>query len=152
MIDRSFIGWTSAPATVEVDHDRLRRFAQAIGETNPIYTDEQAARASGYPGLPAPPTLAFCLEMEKKIAYQMLDKMGVPLNSILHGEQTFIYHQPILAGDRLTLQARVLDIYAKKGGALEFIVNETVMTNQRGERAIEMQSVLVVRREVAREQ
>ena len=65
MIDRKFIGYRTEPFTVEVEKGRLRMFAKAIGETDPIYTDEAAAQAAGYRSLPVPPTFLFCLEMEQ---------------------------------------------------------------------------------------
>ena len=62
MLDRKNIGRISKPHTVEVEKGRLKFFAKAIGETNPIYTDESAARAAGYRSLPAPPTFIFSLD------------------------------------------------------------------------------------------
>ena len=64
MIDRRFIGHRLAPFTVDVEPGRLRFFAKATGHDDPVYGDEEAARAAGHPGLPVPPTFFFCLEME----------------------------------------------------------------------------------------
>ena len=61
MIDKKHIGRTTKPQTVDVEKGRLRFFAKAIGETDPVYTDEAAAKAAGYKSLPAPPTFALCL-------------------------------------------------------------------------------------------
>ena len=83
------------------------------------------AKAAGYRSLPAPPTFAFCLEMETNSLWDNIAAMGVPVGKILHASQTFTYHAPICAGDRVTFQTKVSDIYDKKGGALEFIVEDT---------------------------
>jgi hypothetical protein len=60
-----YIGYVSAPFTTQVERGRLRFFAKAISETDPVYTDEAAARAAGHPALPVPPTFFFCLEMDR---------------------------------------------------------------------------------------
>jgi acyl dehydratase len=145
VIDRKHIGIELPSLTVDVEKGRLRFFAKAIGETDPIYTDEAAARAAGYRSLPAPPTFAFCLEMETPDPFAFYEHMGIELGRVLHGEQGFTYHAPICAGDRLTLKPRIADIYAKKNGALEFVVKETAVTNQDGERVVDLRSIIVVR-------
>ena len=145
MIDKKHIVRTTTPQTEDVEKGRLKFFAEAIGETDPVYTDEEAARAAGYKALPAPPTFAFCLEMETKSLWDSIAAMGVPVGKILHGSQTFKYHAPICAGDRVTFQTRVSDIYDKKGGALEFIVEDTTAKNQDGALVAELQRVIVVR-------
>ena len=64
MIDRRHIGHAMPPFSTEVEKGRLRFFAKATGQADPVYTDEGAARAAGYSGLPVPPTFLFCLEMD----------------------------------------------------------------------------------------
>jgi acyl dehydratase len=145
MIDRRHIGMALRPAMLEIEKGRLRFFAQAIGETDPVYTDEAAARAAGYPSLPAPPTFLFAAELEGESITAMLDDLGVPLDRILHGEQSFTYQAPVCAGDTVTVLSRISDIYARKGGALEFIVKDSTVTNQHGVAVAAMRSVIVVR-------
>lgn len=145
MIDRKHIGMTTPPQTFDVEKGRLRFFATAIGETDPVYTDEGAAAAAGYRSLPAPPTFAFCLEMETNSLWDNLKTMGVPVGKILHGSQTFTYHEPICAGDQITFETKVSDIQDKKGGALEFITENTTAKNQDGTLVAELQRVIVVR-------
>ncbi len=145
MIDRKHIGRTTPPETFDVEKGRLRFFAKAIGETDPVYTDEEAAKAAGYRSLPAPPTFGFCLEMETNSLWDNLEAMGVPVGKILHGSQTFTYHEAICAGDQITFETKVSDITDKKGGALEFITEDTTATNQNGTLVAELQRVIVVR-------
>ncbi len=145
MIDKKHIGLKSTSQRVEVEKGRLRFFAKAIGETDPIYTDEDAAKAAGYAALPAPPTFAFCLEMEKPNPFEDLETMGIDLGKVLHAEQNFNYHAPICAGDSLTFETRVSDIYVKKGGALEFVVQDSRVNNQTGTLVAELRRVIVVR-------
>ena len=98
MIDKSWIGHELPPHSALVEAGRLRLFAKAIGETDPMFSDEAAARAAGHRGLPAPPTMAFCLDMDVPDPFGYLAEMGVPVQNILHGEQSFTYHAPIHAG------------------------------------------------------
>ncbi len=144
MIDKKHIGRTTPPQTVDVEKGRLKFFAKAIGETDPVYTDEKAAKAAGYSALPAPPTFAFCLEMETNSLWDNIAAMGVPVGKILHGSQTFKYLAPILAGDKITFVTKVSDIYDNKGGKMEFIIEDTTATNQDGTPVAELQRVIVV--------
>jgi len=145
MVDISQIGYRHPPHSVEVERGKLLFFARTIGETHPVFVDEEAARAAGLSGLAAPPTYAFSLELDQPKPFAVLEALGVRLDRILHGTQRFIYHAPICAGDRITLQSVVEDIYEKKGGAMGFIVIRTMATNQRGEIVVEMTKTVVVR-------
>ena len=145
MINKSHIGRTTTPQTFDIEKGRLKFFAKAIGETDPVYSDEDAAKKAGYKSLPAPATFLFCLEMETNSLWDNIAAMGVPVGKILHGSQSFTYHAPITAGDRITFITKVSDIYDKKGGALEFIVEDSTATNQDGVLVGELQRVIVVR-------
>lgn len=145
MIDKKHIGLSTPAMTFDVEKGRLRFFAKATGQTDPVYVDEDAAKKAGYRSIPAPPTFGFCLEMESNSLWDNIEKMGVPVGKILHGSQTFKYHQPICAGDRITFETKVSNIFDKKDGALEFIVENSSGTNQDGSVVIELERVIVVR-------
>ena len=145
MIDRRHIGHTLAPFSVPVEASRLRLFAKATGQTDPVYIDEAAARAAGHAGLPVPPTFLFCLEMEGPNAAAIRELLGLDYRKLLHGEQRFIYRAPACAGDVLRFEQRIEDIYDKKGGALEFVVRRTQVANQHGTRVAELRAVTVMR-------
>ncbi len=145
MIDKRNIGRVFEPTSAEVEKGRLRFFAKAIGETNPVYTDEAEARRAGYASLPVPPTFLFSLEMENADPFAWMKDVGMDLTRILHGEQTFTYHAPACAGDTLTFESRIDDIYDKKGGALTFLVKTAKVTNQRGEHVADLRSSIVHR-------
>ena len=144
MIDKQHIGRTLPAFRALAEAGRLRFFAKAIGETNPVYFDESAARDAGHPGLPLPPTFLFSLEFEQPDS-SWRDEIGIELPRILHGEQSFTYHRLAYAGDVLLFESRLADIYEKRGGALEFVVRETRVTNQRGEHVAALRSVIVQR-------
>lgn len=148
MIDKKHIGHVMPAYSVDVEKGRLRFFAKATDQTDPVYWDEEAAKAAGYPGLPVPPTFLFCLEMESPDPAAIRDLLGLDYRTLLHGEQGFTYHRMAFAGDRLTFEQRIEDIYEKKGGALEFVVRLTRVTNQRGEHVADLRGSTVVRNKV----
>ncbi|MFJ9368617.1 MaoC family dehydratase N-terminal domain-containing protein [Nocardia sp. NPDC101769] len=144
-VDPSAVGTVLPATTMTIDAGRLRLFAKAIGETNPIFTDEQAARAAGHATLPVPPTYLFAIELENPDPFAWLADLGVDLRHVLHGEQRFTYHSTAHAGDVVTVSPRITDVYSKKGGALDFVVKESTLTRADGSLVAELQSVLVVR-------
>lgn len=141
-IDPAVVGTTTPPFDVVVEEGQLRFFAKAIGQTDPVYSDVEAAKAAGHPGLPVPPTFFFSLLLEKPNT--LLKDLGIDNRSILHGEQGFTYHALAYAGDRLTLSTTVTDTYEKKGGALQFL-ERTATATRDGELVAEMTNLLVVR-------
>lgn len=145
MIDKKWIGHAIGSSVLPVERSRLLFFAKAIGETNPIYTDLSAARDAGYTDLPAPPTFLFSVELDSGAAFAMLDRLGVPPQKILHGEQGFEYFEPVVVGDTVTVTSKIRDIYDKKNGALEFIEMEAEAVNQRSTVVAKLRNVLVVR-------
>ncbi|WP_405485152.1 MaoC family dehydratase N-terminal domain-containing protein [Nocardia sp. NBC_00511] len=144
-IDPSIVGTELPATTLTVDAGRLRFFAKAIGETNPVYTDLEAAKAAGYADLPAPPTFLFSIELENPDPFAFATAAGVDLRFVLHGEQTFTYHSTAIAGDVLIATPRITDVYSKKGGALEFMVKETAVTRADGSPVADLKTVIVVR-------
>ncbi|MDI1339730.1 MaoC family dehydratase N-terminal domain-containing protein [Polaromonas sp.] len=145
MIDKKFIGYELPPTLWDVEKGRIRFFAEVIGATDAIHLDATAAKAAGYRNVVAPPTYIFGAESDSGALMKLLDTLKIDLRKVLHGEQRFDYHAPVCAGDTLRFQTRVADIYDKKGGALEFVVNDTKVTNQLGEHVASLHSVIVVR-------
>ncbi len=143
MVSREFIGRTSPPLTWEVEKGHIRRFAEAIGDPNPIYYDEAEARAAGHPRIPAPPTFAAALRPNDARAGMDLD-----WRKILHGAQEFEYRRPLYAGDVLTLTQTITDIYEKAGkaGAMDFILLETTARDRDGAVVYVARGTIVVKR------
>jgi acyl dehydratase len=144
MIDTKWIGHRFPVMRWEVEKGRLRFFAKAIGETRPEYIDEVAAKAAGYLTLLAPPTILFSGPLDHGSVSQLLQLLDISMNNILHGEQGFTYHVPVLAGDVLEFEDQITDIVSKKGGALELVTREARVTNQRGELVAVLRNVVVV--------
>ena len=125
MTDRSQIGFTTAPTTVAVDAWRVKLFCQAVGETDPVYWDESAARAAGHPACPLPPTYLKAIEGEHFSSAALMQRLQVPLAGVLHAEQAFEHHAPVHVGDRVEVSRELIDIALKKGGAMTLIVVDT---------------------------
>ena len=145
MIDKKFIGHTMPSFSATVEPGRLRFFAKATGQTDPVYSDLAVAQAQGHPHLPVPPTFLFCLEMEAPDPAAIRNLLGMDYRTLLHGEQGFTYFGMAYAGDTLTFTQRIADIYDKRDGALEFVERKTLVTNQRNERIAELRCVTVIR-------
>ncbi len=146
MLDRSIIGRKLRTVSSEVEKGRLRFFAKSIGEKNPVYTDEAAAEAAGYRSLPVPPSYFFCLQMiDDPDPTGWVTDLGVNLQHILHAEQSFEYLEMAYAGDKLTFESRIADVYDKKGGALQFLVSETTCINQMNKVVVKMKCTTVIR-------
>jgi acyl dehydratase len=145
MVDQSAVGRSFAPVTARVEPGRLRYFVNTIGERNPIYRDAEVARTQGYSAIPAPPTYLFCLEMlDSDNPFEFLTELEINLTRILHGEQSFTYHAPVVVGDTITFRSRVTGVTDKKGGAMTMVVLVTEVTNQHGVRVAETARTVVV--------
>ncbi|SEL79426.1 MaoC family dehydratase N-terminal domain-containing protein [Streptacidiphilus jiangxiensis] len=143
-IDPAVIGSRSPQHSQEVERGRLRFFAHATGQADPVHTDLEAAKAAGHRDLPVPPTFLFCLDMDNPRRGDFLAGLGVDVRTVLHGGQKFEYHAQAYAGDTLTFATEVVDVYAKRGGALEFIVRATEVTRD-GELIATLTGTIVVR-------
>ncbi|WP_028936955.1 MaoC family dehydratase N-terminal domain-containing protein [Pseudonocardia spinosispora] len=145
-IDPSVIGTEMPELTVDVERGRLRSFAGAIGETDPVYSDLDAAKAAGHDDLPVPPTFLFGLGFGRGAAdFAWLTDLGVDLRHVLHGEQSFTYHSVAHAGDTLTLAPKITDVFSKRGGALQFLVRETAVRDAGGDPVADLRETIVVR-------
>ena len=130
-IDRAHLGTALPPFTVEVTAERIAQFRAAIGATTG-------------PRDCAPPTFMKAVEGEQNSSRRILETLGVDLRRVLHAEQQFDYLGAIRAGDRLSVQRTVVDLYDKKNGAMSFIVIESTLTHaERGLLGRSRQVVLV---------
>jgi acyl dehydratase len=146
MVDRSAIGRSFTPVHASVEPGRLRYFFNTLGERNPIYRDIEAAKAAGYTATPIPPTYLFCLEMmDAEKPFEFLEALQIDLARVLHGEQHFSYHAPVVVGDTLTFRSRVSDVVDKKGGALTIMNVATEVFNQHGQKVAEAVRSIVIR-------
>ena len=111
--------------------------AKALGITQGIYTDTNVAADAGLPGLLAPPTYPFVLEIDSLELVDLVNLLGEHLGKLLDGEDNFTYHGPIYAGDQITVCKKITDIIDKKEGTLQFVISHTEFINQHDEKVAE---------------
>ena len=113
-----------------------------------MYTDVAAARAKGYPDVLVPPTFLFGLDIETGDPFGTFERASIDLAEVLHGEQEFVYHRPLFAGQTVSFTSKVTDVYAKKNGQLEFLVRRTkvarVAEGKPDEHVLDLHNVTVV--------
>lgn len=144
MLDKNAIGRSSPPTLNEVEKGAIRRFAEALGDYNPIYYDEEYARASGYPTIVAPPTFPGSFHS----AADLRELLGVGIKSLLHAEQTFEYDRPIFAGDRIYVATRVQDVQERQGptgGKMDVAVIEDEGRDEEGNVVFRARRTLIIR-------
>lgn len=136
--DRSQLGVEYDAGTFPVKAEFIIKICLALGESNPIYTDEKAAQAAGYPGLVAPP--AFCGIFVRGFGRPDIG-LKVGGGGGMHAGEVIENLVPVYAGDVLTAKTALKDVYAKTGrtGTMVFVVWETSFTNQRGEKVADVQ-------------
>jgi acyl dehydratase len=124
--------WPSAE--YEVGREKIREYARAVGEANPIHHDPEAAREAGFRNVVAPPM--FCVVYSAPaMGPAILDpEVGINLAAMVHGGQEFEWGEPVCAGDVVTTTPRLADLYEKDG--MSFYVFESVSVNQDGEQTV----------------
>lgn len=128
-------GKSFAPYEFRVERGKIKEFADAIGDANPVYHDPDSAAAKAAGGILAPPTLLRTFLYETRDSVEALKVAD--WSYIVHGEQEFDYLKPVFAGDVLTAQDRIASMSEKesrRAGKLQIAVIETTFHNQHGEK------------------
>lgn len=143
-LDPSFVGRTYPPTSpYEVGREKIREFARAVGDTNPAYSDQAAARALGHPDVIAPPTFPFALSYQA--AAQIIEdpELGLDYSRVVHGDQKFRYTRPIVAGDRLAVTVSIDSIKSMAGNDVMTVRGE--IHDAAGEHVVTSLMMLVAR-------
>jgi acyl dehydratase len=145
-IDRSYAG-RSYPATppYEVGVEKIREFADAIGDPNPVYRDPGAARALGHPAVVAPPTFPIVVTYPAGRVIVEDPQLGIDYSRVVHGEQRFAYTRPVRAGDALTVTVTIESI--RSAGGHDMVTTASEVRTVEGEHVVTAYSTLVVRGE-----
>jgi acyl dehydratase len=143
LVDTKFIGKKYPPSTYEIGKEKIKEYARAVGDSNPLYLDDEKAKASPYGGIIAPPM--FAVVYAKDILGQVLmdPEMALNLMMLVHGEQTFEFGAIVRPGDVITTEGHIKDIYNKKGK--DFVIAETISKNQKGEMTVRAEWTFVIR-------
>ena len=128
-----------------MERGKIHEFANSVLDDHPLYHDEIAAQAQGFPSVMAPPTFSSAASFFAGRADLRLPA-GLDLRYVLHGGQEFVFERPLFAGDVLTPESGEMTTYEKagqRGGTMKFIDTETVYHDQRGAIVLRVKSTLI---------
>lgn len=143
-LNPDFVG-REYPATGSyvVGREKIREFAAAIGDANPVYRDVASAQALGYRDLIAPPTFAIVLSLKAAEAVMFDPELGLDYSRVVHGEQSFSYTRPIVAGDELQVTTVIESIRSVAGN--DMLTTKGIITTVAGEPVATATSLLLAR-------
>jgi len=143
-LDQSFVGRVYPPSPpYQVSVEKIREFAEAIGDANPIYRDRAAAEAAGHRDVIAPPTFATIVNLRCIGAIVEDPALGLDWSRVVHGEQGFRHHRPIIAGDNLVVVASIQDVMTRAGN--DFVTIKAEINTVDGEPVSVATATLVAR-------
>ena len=142
-LDTSAQGKTYPTSEYEVGKEKIREFAHAVGEDNPVYFDRDAAKEAGFRDVPAPPMFAVVYSAGAMGPATLDPEVGINFPMMVHGGQEFVWGEPVVSGDKISTTAEVKEIYEKDGKG--FYVFESVSTNQDGAEVVRATWTNIVR-------
>jgi acyl dehydratase len=143
-LDAGLVGRSYPPSAVyEVGRVKIAEFAAALGVTDPVHTDVAAARAAGHPDVIAPPTFAIALTLSAAGVVVEDPDVDLDYSRVVHGEQRFVHHRPIRAGDRLVATPTIEAVRTVAGNDL--LTTRVDVATEDGEPVCSATSMLVAR-------
>jgi acyl dehydratase len=143
-LDAGLVGRSYPPSAVyEVGRAKIAEFAAALGSTDPVHTDAEAARAAGHPDVIAPPTFAIALTLSAAGVVVEDPDVDLDYSRVVHGEQRFVHHRPIRAGDRLVATPTIEAVRTVAGNDL--LTTRVDVATEGGEPVCSATSMLVAR-------
>ncbi|WP_409328719.1 FAS1-like dehydratase domain-containing protein [Trujillonella humicola] len=143
-LDAGLVGRSYPPSAVyEVGRVKIAEFAAALGSTDPVHTDVDAARAAGHPDVIAPPTFAIALTLAAAGVVVEDPDVALDYSRVVHGEQRFVHHRPIRAGDRLVAVPTIEAVRTVAGNDL--LTTRVDVATEDGEPVCSATSLLVAR-------
>jgi len=144
------VGLPTGKATITVERGPITQFAASVTDTNPIYRNKDAAKAAGFDDIPVPPTYFFSgatfwgafpeaqpadATPDRNPTMEIIGKLMSKGGIVLHGEEEFAYHKPVVVGDTIKSEGKVVDLYEKPAGdkTMTFLVTENEYRNQDGD-------------------
>ena len=146
-LDPSYVGHSYPRSEIyQVGREKIREFADAIGDPQPIYRDVDVARAAGHADVIAPPTFVMVLFNSYALEAVVRDEgLGLHYDRMVHGDMSFDYSRPVQAGDQLTVATYIDEIMSRAGN--DFLVLRADIDTVAGERVVTAKAQLVVRGE-----
>ncbi len=135
-----FVGLASEPVENVVERGAVRKFAEAIGDMNPVYVDGEAAKKSVHGRPIAPPTFPRAFD------YGSVAGVEAPDNGLIHGDHRIIYERPLFVGETVFCRVEVSEYFEKesRGGTLGFLVAERFGETPEGERIFAMRDTVIL--------
>ena len=143
-LDPSYVGRVYPPTPpYEVGREKIREFADAVGDLNPVYRDPAAARALGYPDVIAPPTFPIVLTLTAGHQVLIDPDFGIDYSKVVHGEQRFVHARPVRAGDVLQVVVTIDGVRAAAGN--DMVTTRAEVTTVEGELVSTAYATIVAR-------
>src|SRR6476619_2575961 len=143
-VNADFVGRTYPPSgPYAVSAEGLAAFASAVGSSDPVHSSSEAARAAGYGDVIAPPTFAVTIAQQCDAVFVQDPEAGIDYSRVVHGEQRFVHHRPITAGDEV-LGTLTVDTVRETGGHA-MVTTRTELATTTGEAVCTSTSTIVVR-------
>ena len=144
-LSKDIIGRDVASYEFAVEGGKLREFCFAIGETNPIYTDSEAARKAGFEDRPAPPTFQTVLNFWGHPTFiQDMPSLGIDTDRLLHMKEEYEFQKPIYPGMKMQVRIYVKDV---KIGKMNMVSFESLYKDEKGELCLKAEMSIVIRPE-----
>ncbi len=141
---KKLVGIEAEPEFWDVEKGHIKRFAQAIGDENPIYYDEEYAKKTRYGGIVAPPFFLIDAGLVK-----LVDRLVAmcPELANINGSTEIEFYRPMMVGDRIKTVAKLADVEEKvgKSGPMIFLTIEVTYTNQRQEIVAKCRNIFIRR-------
>jgi acyl dehydratase len=143
-VNASFTGRTYPPtAPYLVGREKIREFAEAVGAADDVHTDAEQARAHGYRDVIAPPTFAVLIAQQCDRQFIVDPQAGIDFSRLVHGEQRFVHHRPITAGDEIIGVLTVDSVKSVGGNAM--VTTRSELSTVEGEPVCTATSTVVIR-------
>lgn len=129
-VNSDAIGKRYDPVVYAVGREKIKEYAAATGETNPLHLDVAAARAAGHADVVAPPMFAVVYQSPSVMPALFDPQVGIDFAMMVHSGQDFRWERLVVAGEELTTTTTVRAI-SEKGG-LGFYDFEVVTVDEAG--------------------
>ncbi|MDQ0859269.1 MaoC family dehydratase N-terminal domain-containing protein [Bacillus sp. V2I10] len=137
---KHLIGSASEKVKNSIEQGTVRKFAEAIGDENPLFIDEAAGARSKYKRILAPPTFPVTLN------YGTIEGLKLPAKGLIHGEQSFHYEKPLLVGDTVFCSSRLVNYKERtgRGGSMGMLTIERLGETEEGDLIFSMKQVVIL--------
>lgn len=143
-VNADFEGRSYPPtAPYHVSAAKIREFAEAVEADDAVHVDADAARARGYADVIAPPTFAVLVAQQCEGQFVADPEAGIDYSRLVHGEEKFVHHRPLTAGDAVIGTLHVDRV--REAGGHAMVTTRTELATVGGEPLCTATSMFVIR-------